>query len=24
VIQQVGSGVEPFYPIANWNRDLKQ
>jgi hypothetical protein len=23
-IQQVGSGVEPFYPVASWHRGLKQ
>jgi hypothetical protein len=24
VIQQVHSGVEPFYPVASWHRGLKQ
>jgi hypothetical protein len=24
VIHQVGSGVEPFYPVGSWHRGLKQ
>jgi hypothetical protein len=24
VVQQICGGVEPFYPVASWNRSLKK